>query len=334
MLRDGGASARVGDYSYWIFADTQDGYVDVSGVVHISYYSDNSISATMQVNGSKGITLGLNNTDANGNLQRFVTWSEEDKAWMTAHAGANCAAGSECGAQLGIWPQTIVYDPTGKQVIVGFDEIKRFGGISGYPTVGQGLAVGPIGANGWPQLARPDQGGATDNPTLMWGPGELAFTNGALILNGDYYAYAYGPYWANYVARVSLTSLTNKSAWTYYAGNGNWVSDVSKAVSVFGGGTGNDVFYDEYLGQYVTIYLTYNTNQVYVRVAAAPEGPWSEPEPLATVPLRDGKDYGYIAHIHPEFSDHGRTIEFTYTISPGTNRQVLPVWSVKFNKPS
>jgi hypothetical protein len=135
MLRDGGASARVGDFSYWIFADTQDGYVDASGVVHITYYSDNSISATKQTNGRNGITLSVDKTDANGNLQRFVPWSNEDLAWTTGHTGTDCAAGSECGAQLGIWPQTIVYDPTGKQVIVGFDEIKRFGGISGYPTV-------------------------------------------------------------------------------------------------------------------------------------------------------------------------------------------------------
>jgi hypothetical protein len=162
----------------------------------------------------------------------------------------------------------------------------------------------------------------------------LAFTNGALILNGYYYAYAYGNSWVNYVGRVPLAGLTDKSAWTYYAGNGNWASDVSQAVSVFGGGTGNDVFYDAYLGQYVTMYVAYDSNQVYVRVANVPEGPWSSPRLVATVPLRYGQDYAYIAHIHPELSDHGRTVEFTYTISPGTNRQVLPVWSVKFNKPN
>lgn len=333
MLRDGGVSAKIGDYSYWLFADTQDGYVDANGNAQITYYSDNSLSATKSLHGKKGITLDQDYTDANGNLERFVPWSSEDSAWITAHAGTDCAAGSDCGAQLGIWPQTIAYDEASKVVVVGFNEIKRLGGIVGYPSTGAGLAVGTVGANGWLDLQRDDQGGPADNPTMMWAPGELFFTNAAFIKDGYYYAYAYGAYWNNYLARVPLANLLTKSAWTYYAGQETWSPDVAQAVNVFEGSVGNDVFYDAYLKQWVTIYLGYNNNQVFVRVADLPEGPWSDAEYLTTVPFRYGKDAAYIVHAHPEFSSKGRTIDFTYTISPAPNRQVLPTWAVTFNKP-
>jgi hypothetical protein len=255
---------------------------------------------------------------------------------MTAHtipAGSStCPGGDHCGAQLGIWPQTMVYDKASKQVIVGFQEIERFGGYSGYPSTGSGLAVGTIGSDNWPHFERKNQGGAAATPTLMWSPGELRFINGAFIDDGYYYAYAYGNVWVNYLARVPVKDLLTKSAWQYYSGNETWSSDFQKAVVVFQGSNGNDVVYDNYLKQWVTIYLGYGNNQVYVRVADAPEGPWSNPELLTTVPLRYGNSYGYIVHVHPEFSDAGRTLYFTYTISPSSGRQVLPVWAVKFNK--
>lgn len=334
MLRDGGVSKKIGDYSYWLFADTQDGYIDTNGNAQITYYSDNSISATKSLHGKKGITLDYDYTDANGDLKRFMPWSQEDGTWITAHVGKDCAAGSNCTATLGIWPQTIAYDPSSKLVVVGFDEIKRGGDIVGYPSTGAGLAVGTVGADGWLDLKRLDQGGPTDNPTMMWAPGELFFTNAAFIKDGYYYAYAYGAYWINYLARVPVKDLLTKSAWTYYAGKETWSSDVKKAVGIFGGSVGNDVVYDEYLKQWVTIYLGYGNNEAYVSVANAPEGPWSDAKHLTTVPFRYGKDAAYIAHIHPEFSDQGRTIYFTYTISPAHNRQVLPIWAVKFDKPS
>ncbi len=256
---------------------------------------------------------------------------QRELAWITAHAGTDCAAGSDCGAQLGIWPQTIAYDAASKVVVVGFNEIKRLGGIVGYPSTGAGLAVGTVGANGWLDLQRENQDGPADNPTMMWAPGELFFTNAAFIKDGYYYAYAYGAYWNNYLARVPLASLLTKSAWTYYAGKETWSPDVAQAVNVFEGSVGNDVFYDAYLKQWVTIYLGYNNNQVFVRVADLPEGPWSDAEYLATVPFRYGKDAAYI--VHAAHSGQGRTIDFTYTISPAPNRQVLPTWAVTFNKP-
>lgn len=333
MLRDGGVSTRIGDYSYWLFADTQDGAIDSSGAAQINYYSDNSLSSTEATSAAGGIKLNHDYTDANGDLKRFVPWSTEDKAWVAAHSGTNCSAGSYCGAYLGIWPQTIAYDPTSKLVVVGFNQIKRGGGIDGYPGTGAGLATGKVGSDGWLALERLAQGGAASNPTLMWAPGELYFTNAAFIKDGYYYAYAYGDWWNNFLGRVPVDKLLTKSAWTYYAGSGSWDADVKKAAVIFSGSVGNDVFYNAYLKQWVTVYIAYNNNQIYMRVANKPEGPWSAAKYLTTVPFADG-NAGYIVHAHPEFSSVGDHIYFSYTISPAHNRQVLPIWDITLSKPN
>jgi hypothetical protein len=334
MLRDGGVSARIGATSYWLFADTQDGYIDANGNAQINYYSDNSMSATTARKATAGVDLTLDYLDSNKQLKRFVPWSAEDAAWVAAHAGSNCSAGSYCGAYLGIWPQTLAYDPVTKLVVVGFNEVKRGGGIAGYPSTGAGLATGKVGADNWLELNRVAQGGPTSNPTMMWSPGELFFTNAAFFKDGYYYAYAYGDWFNNFLGRVPVASLLDKSAWTYYAGSGNWASDVTKAAVIFSGSVSNDVFYDAFLNQWVTVYLAYGNNQVYMRVAASPEGPWSAAKYLTTVPFLYGKDAAYIVHAHPEFSTRGQHIYFTYTISPASNRQVLPVWSIEVAKPS
>jgi hypothetical protein len=154
-------------------------------------------------------------------------------------------------------------------------------------------------------------------------------------LNGYYYAYGGKGVFVTteeLLARVPIADLLNKSAWTYYAGNGAWSSNVADAVDTFDGGSaGSSVFYNKFLGGWMAIYAGNFTNDVYFRVARAPEGPWSAQVLLFTGINGYKGNADYAAHAHPEFSpDNGQTEYIDYVHSTGAFGQNLPLVKVVF----
>jgi len=99
-------------------------------------------------------------------------------------------------------------------------------------------------------------------------------------------------------------------AWTFYAGNGNWSANIHDAVSVFQGGSGiSSVFWNNYLQQYVVVYSQTFSQNVMIRTAPNPEGPWSG-ERVAFVAMQPASGNVYDAHAHSEYDVNGGQIIF------------------------
>jgi hypothetical protein len=331
--RDGTYSTLIGGRSYWTFGDTSLHSANASG----KNFIDNTLSWTESLDGSQGITLDHDQTDASGLPARFIPFTADEANYNATHDPAHCTA-RPCGANLALWPGPIAYDPASNQVIVSFGEIQRVTGQSGWTTVGGGLATGTINPDGSLALTRPVQNPTGPYPTLMWTGTETEYDDVAFISNGFYYAYGDHRTGLTHhfrLARVPLAQLLTKSAWQYYAGHETWSSDPAAAISVFNGGAaGNSVFYNAFLGEWMAIYTAPLSNSMYYRVALRPEGPWSAETFLLQGLNGWQNNVDYAGRAHPEFSpDGGQTIPVAYAHTTGFLQQDLPLTLAVFAKP-
>lgn len=107
------------------------------------------------------------------------------------------------------------------------------------------------------------------------------------------------------VARVPEDRLDDFDAWSFFSG-GSWQKDFIKAERLADGmGAELSVSYQPAIGKYVAVYTEGGLSRnILMRLAPAPEGPWSAPRPLYRTPEMDwDKDYFcYAAKGHPELS--------------------------------
>ena len=327
--RDGGSSAEANGVSYWIFDDTQ--------VFSPGYdFRTNSLAATANLAGPTGITLELNyggSEPAQALPYSDNTGGETD--YNTAHAvplgsnweDENCPAKANCGSTYKLWPYSFVYDAKDKQFISSFSDFIATPTASGwtYTAVGAGLSTGTFDAEkAWPVLTRPTQSTSTDPvlKTLLWPAGTQSFTDSAFI-DGNYY-YQFGDTGSGkevFLARVqirgtghSFSDLTTPASWQYYHGNGSWDNSPTGLYSLFSGGNeGFPVFFDHYLGLWVTIYIPPLSQEVDMRVARQPAGPWSDAVKMFDgVNINGGVLYAPHAHLHLA-ADKGQTVYLSYS---------------------
>ncbi len=116
------------------------------------------------------------------------------------------------------------------------------------------------------------------------------------------------------LARVKPEDIEKLDMWEYYAGEKEWSSGMDDAISIAGGMV-SELSVDEYSENgKMTLILTQSEpmfgKRILVRTASNPEGPWSDPEPVYTVPGLDrGKDYfTYAAKGHLHLSCNGELL--------------------------
>ena len=112
-----------------------------------------------------------------------------------------------------------------------------------------------------------------------------------------------------------------------------WSDNPADSRSVYtGGAAGDTVFYNAYLGQYVTVYQAFLDNTVYYRVADRPEGPWSEQGVMFTA--EQGTDPSYAARVHTAYQEGDGQVQYiTYVKNTGFLQQTLPLTRVTFGRP-
>ena len=126
------------------------------------------------------------------------------------------------------------------------------------------------------------------------------------------YLYIYGIYNAQpfnkqlLLARVPAVEVEKLDQWRFYAGEGRWSLRMSDAVHI-ADKMASELSVDEYVGNGRSTFLMVHSEPLFgrrilVRSAPNPEGPWSKPMYVYTVPGLDrGKDYFTYAakgHLH------------------------------------
>ena len=318
QCRDGTYSARVGDKAVWTFNDTCLGKGGVLG----DQFIDNTLAWTRKFDASGGIFLDHDLKDTQNVPVRFVpltAWEQQ----VNARKAPN---------EIAIWPGHLVDDPARHRELIFYGAVYR-GSDIGFTGIGAGIAVA---TPDFKTVTRPPESLDPNaaEPNYMWAKGEISYTGG-YVLVGDM-LYCYGGEGKNlrtlvHVARVPLADALDKTKWTYWDGT-SWSTDASTSKWVYeGGAAGDTIFWSDYVGAYMTVYMPFATNDVYYRVANHPEGPWSAPALLFTA--QQGADTSYAARVHTESAENGGQVQYvTYVKNTGFLSQQLPLVKVTFAK--
>jgi len=215
--------------------------------------------------------------------------------------------------------------------VVFYHKVCAEPGLFNFRSVGSSIAVwSDLDTNPTRPVVRP----GSDYPTMLFTAGEPSFGDAALVVGNTVYAYGCDLVWIAKpcrLGRVMIDDVLDRSAWQFYAGDGNWVSDVGEASPLFDGADIMSVSYNAYLDRYVAVYSEPLGTDVVMRTAARPEGPWTAATRLfrARASVME-PSWVYDAVMHPEFeSDNGRTIYVTYTRQLGSFASELRVVAVE-----
>jgi hypothetical protein len=326
--RDGTFSALINGKSVWTFGDTP---MSVPGVLG-NYWDDNSLAWTTDLDAAHGIDLNHDLLDSTGAPAEYLPYLPWERHFNYVHDKNHCTV-KPCGAEFALWDGPVINDPARNRVLFYYYELFRgVPGMTGWDTVGAGIAVYTPGQG----ITRPIENPGSKTPTLMWGPKDQEYNSGALVVDDTLYSYGCaGAFLVDncMVARVPLADALDISQWTYYAGNDNWSTHPSDAVTIFqGGAAANQVFYNAYLGEYMNIYNPALNNNIYFMVSMTPWGPWSAP----TLLFEGETPYSgvnYTGQAHVEFAQgNGKTQYVTYAHPTGVLREDLPLVQVVFEK--
>jgi hypothetical protein len=154
-----------------------------------------------------------------------------------------------------------------------------------------------------------------NHPDLLFTENERGFGSAAFISNGMLYAYGCNYNSGCELGRVAPANVQVRSAWSFYAGSGNWSTQIGDAVAVFNDANILSISWNAFLQCYVAVYSPPFSQNVVMRTSAKPEGPWSR-ETLAFVAMQPAPGNGnvYDALAHTEYdANGGRTIYVSYS---------------------
>jgi hypothetical protein len=318
QCRDGTYSARVGDRAVWTFNDT----CMNSGGILGDQFIDNTLAWTTTFDASGGIWLNHNLADSLGVPVRFVPLTPWELMINAAQAPN----------EIAVWPGQLVDDPVRHRELIFYGAVYRGPGI-GFNTAGSGIAVA---TPDFKTVTRPPESldPSAREPNYMWSRFEQAYTGGSVTVGDMLYCYGGEGHHLKtlvHVARVPLADALDKTKWTYWDGS-TWNTDPAATKWIYeGGAAGDTIFWDAYLGVYVTVYMPFASNDVFYRVANHPEGPWSAGTKIFTA--QQGTDTSYAARVHPEYAENGGQVQYiTYVKNTGFLSQELPLVKVTFAK--
>jgi hypothetical protein len=310
--RDGAYSALFQGYSVWMYGST---FLTKPNADDRTLLS-NSWSYTTDLNAHDGISGFQERLDSAGAPKMILPETPEEREFNHAHLVNKCQA-KPCGAQWALWPQSIVVNPVNNSALIFYMVVSTLPGDFNFQGIGTSVAV-------WQDFQKEPQRPAfhqplvASHPDLMFRENQPNFGSAALVRDGMLYVYGCGIPTNGLdkgcrLGKVSLSNPQDRSAWTFYSGNGSWSSQVSDAVSVFTGDDILSVSWNDYLQQYVAVYSQILSQNVMLRTAVNPEGPWSG-ELLAFVAMPPSTGNVHDAHAHAEYDENnGQTIFVSYS---------------------
>ncbi len=304
-VRDGGYSVLFGDRSVWLYGDSILSLEGEDG----SAWRDNTWSWTTDLDGSDGTTGFDEPVDALGAPEEFFPETDEEAQFNAAHRGDDCI--EPCGARKILWPMDAVHDAPQDRVLAAYVKIYGEPGAWNFYGMGYGMAVwsDPDAA-----VERPEVAPGGDEPTLLFTDEEHNFGVAMLAEGEDLYAYACesrGGDWGKpcLLARVALAEVLDRDAWRFWDGEA-WSSRVDDAAVVFEGNSQMTVHYNPHLGAYLAVHVDGVSDDVVMRTAPAPEGPWSQAVHAFTAEPAHGDGFVYCGLAHEELMGEGGRLEY------------------------
>jgi len=283
LAQDAAYSIPAGSGSLWVYGDTFFGSKTIQGAVsNSSAWSDDVVA-------SDGITL-IAQTDSDGKpVPPLKFHPEEDRK------------------ALRLWP--------GHGVSIAGQTYLFYSVVKNSVHLEQGLAVSSASMSSFTRIQYQGRYG-------IWGAAEPRM--GTAVLGGaDGYIYVYGrfesPPYGLILARVRPSAITNFARYEYLCVKSNgahWARDVKKACAIFDDAPPEvSVSLHAFVGQYLMLYSRFLEEDVVVRLADHPWGPWSDPVSIYKCPRIEDPPQGtscYAAKEHPQYAKaSGRAIYFS-----------------------
>jgi hypothetical protein len=283
LVRDGGLSGLLGQQVLWLFGDTILTTPNAQGSRSQSNSAGLAAPAT---------PLQLSQPlDASGAPLAFLPFSSEEAAFNQAAASRQ--------ERIALWPGNVIAI-TANQSISVYQKLIVRAGLLNYQFVGIGLANIEAG-----------QTSASRVPGLLFNASEPNFS-WLLRVGDDLYLYGRLPPETSAdaattgvaLARVALAERQTRAAYRFWDGR-TWNSDVNQARPVMAAAPSLSVSYNAHLGRYLAFQHGAFEQQVYLRTAPQPQGPWSEPVMAFTGLAPAAKTWNYAAFEHPELATAG-----------------------------
>jgi hypothetical protein len=292
--RDGGAAALIGNSMLWTFGDT---LMTVTGVDGFNYRSSTGAWAPP---GQLTLDEAL---DATGAPFQLLPYAADEAAYNVTNGPME---------RYALWPGSVISAPDGSGAWIFYQRLMVHSGALNYQPLDVGLARLAAGSTM-----------AVRDPSPLFAAPTPAYALGAVVDGGFVYLYGCNSVPAQLdsvcsVVRASVNDAPTATAWQAWDGTG-WNADLTRAATVLHGPPGDlSVSFNGYLGQFVAVYSGIFSNDIWMRSAPHPEGPWSNPEKLfGALAPSSGNDYA--GKEHPELAgDGGRTLVVGYARSTGT----------------
>jgi uncharacterized protein DUF4185 len=314
--RDGAYSALFQGFSVWLYGDTFLASTNAGGRTLIS----DSWSHTTDLTAQTGINGFQERLDSAGAPSMILQETPIEQAFNQAHNGNPCQT-QPCGARWALWPASTAVDPASNQAYVFYMVVFAQPGAFNFQGYGTSVAVWQD-FQSLPQRPSFNPPLVANHPDLLFGQSDPSFGTASFVQDGMLYVYGCqitdnGADEGCRLAKVTPAGAQDRSAWLFYAGSQNWSSDVSDAVSVFTGSSIVSVSWNTYLQRYLAVYSKPFSQDVMVRTAPNPEGPWSG-ELVAFTAMQPTSGNVYDAHAHSEYdASGGQTIFVTYSRATG-----------------
>jgi len=292
--RDGGAAALVGGRMLWTFGDS---LMTITGADGFTY---RSATAAWGAPGAVALTEGL---DATGAPFQLLPYSADEATYNRANGPME---------RFALWPGSVISAPDGGGAWIFYQRLMVHPGALNYEPLDIGLA----------RLATLSTVAARDPSPLFAAP-TPAYALGGVVDGGFIHLYGCDAVPGQLdsicrVVRAAVDSAADAAAWQAWDGTA-WTADLTQAAVVLHGPPGDlSVSFNRTLGTFIAVYSGIFSDDVWLRSAPHPEGPWSEPRKLFTAAAPStGNDYA--AKEHPELAqDDGRTLIVSYARPTGT----------------
>ena len=304
--RDGGAAALIGGQMLWTFGDS---LMTVTGADGFTYRSS---TAAWGAPGARALSEAL---DATGAPFQLLPYSADEATYNHANGPME---------RYALWPGSVTSAPDGGGAWIFYQRLMVHPGALNYEALDVGLA----------RLA-PGSTVAARDPSPLFAAPTPAFALGGVVNADDGFLYLYGCDSVSgqldsvcRVGRADAGDAADATAWHAWDGTA-WTADLTRAAVVLHGPPGDlSVSFNQYLGAFIAVYSGIFSDDVWLRSAPRPEGPWSEPRKLFTA-LAPSAGNDYAAKEHPELAqDGGRTLIVSYARPTGTFDEEVRLSSV------
>ncbi len=310
--RDGGYSAKYNEFTMWFYGDSMLSLAGEDG----SSWRNNTCSWSLDLDSTDGVTEFFEDEDSLGAPKECLPKTEAEQIFNQAHDSSDSNCEEPCGARYALWPESMVVDDNTGNAYVFYNKIYGEPGEWNFHSVGSSVAVfhDPL-----EPPTRPEMNVVSDDPTLLFGPSEPVVGPGAFVHDGHVYAYGCNGDFGDRckVGRVPMESIMDRDAWRFYK-SGSWKSSLKDASTVMIGASIMTVYWNEHIGSFLAVYSVPLENNIAVRTAPKPEGPWSDPLIVFKGSPGNTGANAYSAVAHDELSKYGGRVQFiTYYRNTG-----------------